>query len=58
VSHSVYEPSSIVQFIETRHKLKALTNRDATANSILDMFDFSQSPAPPLILPLRDCPRN
>lgn len=58
VSHSVYEPSSIVQFIETRHKLKALTNRDATANSILDMFDFSQAPAPPLILPLRDCPTS
>jgi len=56
VSHTVYEPASILQFIEARHRLKALTNRDVEANSLLDMFDFSQSPAPPLVLPLRDCP--
>jgi phospholipase C len=56
VSHTVYEPASILQLIETRYKLKALTNRDVMANSLLDMFDFSQSPAPPLILPTRDCP--
>jgi phospholipase C len=56
VSHTVYEPASILQLIETRHQLKALTNREVIANSLLDMFDFSQSPAPPLILPTRDCP--
>jgi phospholipase C len=56
VSHTVYEPASILQLIETRYKLKALTNRDVIANSLLDMFDFSQSPAPPLVLPTRDCP--
>jgi len=56
VSHTVYEVGSILQFIEQRHKLKALTNRDVEANSLLDVFDFSQPPAPPLILPLRDCP--
>jgi phospholipase C len=58
VSHTEYEPASILQFIETRHRLKALTNRDVAANSLLDMFDFSQSAAPPLILPTRDCPEN
>jgi phospholipase C len=58
VSHTVYEPSSVMQFIETRHTLKALTNRDVLANSLLDMFDFNQSPAPPLILPLRTCPTS
>jgi phospholipase C len=58
VSHSVYEPASVVQFIESRHMLKALTNRDLVANSLLDMFDFAQSPAPPLILPLRTCPTH
>jgi hypothetical protein len=36
--------------------VKALTSRDVEANSLLDVFDFSQPPAPPLILPLRDCP--
>jgi phospholipase C len=56
VSHTVYENASVLQFIETRYKLKALTNREVLSNSLLDMFDFSQVPAPPLILPLRDCP--
>jgi phospholipase C len=56
VSHTVYEPASILQLIETRFRLKSLTARDVQANSLLDMFDFTQSPAPPLILPLRDCP--
>jgi phospholipase C len=56
VSHTVYESASVLQLIEMRHQLKALTNRDVEANSLLDMFDFSQAPAPPLVLPLRDCP--
>jgi phospholipase C len=56
VSHTVYEPASVLQFIETRFKVKALTARDVQANSLLDMFDFSQVGAPPLILPLRTCP--
>jgi phospholipase C len=56
VSHTVYENASVLQFIETRYRLKALTNRELIANSLLDMFDFSQAPAPPLILPLRTCP--
>jgi phospholipase C len=56
VSHTAYEFGSVLQLIENRYKLKALTNRDVEAHSLLDMFDFSQSPAPPLVLPLRDCP--
>jgi len=56
VSHTTYEFGSILQFIETRFKLKALGARDVEANSLMDMFDFTQSPAPPLILPLRKCP--
>lgn len=55
VSHTVYDPGSILQFIEARFKLKSLTARDVEANSLLDMFDFTQSPAPPLVLPVRDC---
>ena len=58
VSHTVYDPASILQFIEARYKLKSLTARDVEANSLLDMFDFSQSPAPPLVLPLRSCPSS
>jgi phospholipase C len=55
VSHTVYEYASVLQLIETHHKVKALGRRDLEANSLLDMFDFSQAPAPPLILPLRNC---
>jgi phospholipase C len=55
VSHTVYEFASVLSFIETRFKLKALTRREVEANSLLDMFDFSQAPAPPLVLPLRKC---
>jgi phospholipase C len=56
VSHTVYEFASVLQFIETRYKLKALGVRDVEANSLLDMFDFTQVPAPPLVLPERQCP--
>jgi phospholipase C len=55
VSHTVYEVGSVLQLIENRYRLKALSKRDVEAHSLLDMFDFSQSPAPPLVLPLRDC---
>ena len=56
VSHTTYEFASVLQMIENRHRLKALTSRDVEAASLLDMFDFTQVPAPPLVLPLRSCP--
>jgi len=55
VSHTVYELSSVLQLMETRFNLKPLSARDTIANSLLDMFDFTQAPAAPLILPLRSC---
>jgi phospholipase C len=55
VSHTVYEFASVLQLIENRFKLKALTARDVEANSMLDVFDFAQKPAPPLVRPLRSC---
>jgi phospholipase C len=55
VSHTVYEFASVLQLIEDRYKLKALGARDTEANSLLDMFDFTQSPAPPLVLSQRQC---
>ena len=55
ISHTVYEFGSVLQLIENRHKVKALTARDVESNSLLDVFDFSQPPEPPLILPLRTC---
>jgi phospholipase C len=41
VSHVVYDHTSILRFIETRFGLPALTHRDALADPMLDMFDFS-----------------
>jgi hypothetical protein len=45
----------VLQLIENRYNMKALSQRDVEANSMLDMFDFTQPPAPPLVLPTRSC---
>ena len=42
VSHVIYDHTSILRFIETRYDLPALTNRDANAAPLLDLFDFSR----------------
>ena len=49
VSHVVYDHTSILRFIETRFGLPALTQRDAAADPMLGMFDFSKMafPVPP-----------
>jgi phospholipase C len=56
ISHEVFEFSSMLKFIETRFNLPSLTQRDAQANNMLDMFDFTQAPLPPLFLNTRTCP--
>jgi phospholipase C len=55
VSHTVYEHSSILKFVETRYGLPPLTARDGGASDMLDSFDFDQEPQPPLILQPRPC---
>jgi phospholipase C len=56
VTHTVYDHTSVLKFVETRYGLPALTSRDAWANAMLDSFDFSQPPRPPLLLSPRTCP--
>ena len=56
ISHSVYEFSSLLTFVETRWNLGALTDRDYDANDLFDAFDFTQTPLAPLILQQRICP--
>ena len=56
ISHTVYEFSSFLKTVEERFGLPALTDRDAEANDLLDSFDFTQSPLPPLVLSPRQCP--
>jgi phospholipase C len=43
VSHQIYDHTSILKFIETKFNLPALTRRDANANNMYDLFDFSRS---------------
>ncbi len=42
VSHQVFDHTSILKLVETKWNLPALTRRDANANNMLDMFDFSR----------------
>lgn len=51
IDHTQSEFTSILKFIETVHGLPTLTQRDAMASNMLEAFDFSQPPNPPLILP-------
>jgi len=43
VSHVVYDHTSILRFIETRFSLPALSDRDANADPLLDLFDFDNA---------------
>jgi phospholipase C len=56
VSHSTYEFSSFLAFLEKRFRMPALTARDRQANDMLDSFDFNQAPLVPLVLETHSCP--
>jgi phospholipase C len=56
ISHTTYEHSSILKFAETRYHLRPLTARDRNASDMHDLFDFQQTPLPPLVLQPRQCP--
>jgi phospholipase C len=56
ISHTQYEFSSVVKFIEKRFGLQPLTNRDAQANDTEGTFDFGSPARAPLILQTRNCP--
>ena len=43
VSHTVTDHTSILKFIETRFGLSSLTQRDASAADLTELFDFSQA---------------
>ena len=56
ISQTFYEFSSLLKFVEERFGLNPLSDRDRLANDMLDSFDFSQQPLPPLTLSERSCP--
>jgi phospholipase C len=55
VAHDTLEFASVLKMIETIWDLEPLTERDARASDMLDLFDFSGKPVPKLILQPRDC---
>src|SRR4029450_126263 len=58
VSHHVYDPSSILRFIEAKVRLPGLTARDANADAMFDMFDFTANNGRgPWATPPSDMPR-
>src|SRR5207247_7982046 len=44
IDSTVYEPSSVLHFIEELHGLAPLTERDAKADPLTGAFDFTQPP--------------
>jgi phospholipase C len=53
ISHTTYEFSSFLAFLERLYGIEPLTKRDAAANDMFDMFDFTQTPLDKLILEQR-----
>jgi len=58
VSHTVYEFSSLLKFVENRYKLAPLTRRDSLANNVLTASTSVRQPLSPLVLPTRNCPAS
>jgi phospholipase C len=54
VSHTQYEHSSVLKFVESRYHLPPRTGRDAGASDMLETFDFNQTQRP-LVLSERQC---
>ena len=55
ISHTTYAFESVLKTAEEIYKLPSLTARDRNAHDLLDAFDFSGKPAPPLLLHTRSC---
>jgi len=56
ISHTLYTFDSMLAFAESLLHLPSLSSRDSKANNLMDVFDFDQTPLPPLRLASRDCP--
>jgi phospholipase C len=55
VFHETSDFSSVLRFMESVYALPSLTDRDRTANDLLDALDLRQQPLAPLTLHERDC---
>lgn len=50
VVHTTYDLTSLLKLVETKFGLNPLTARDGQSNTMLECFDFSQTPLPPVII--------
>jgi phospholipase C len=50
VVHTTYYLTSPLKLIETKFGLPSLTARDGASNTMLECFDFTQTPLPPVII--------
>lgn len=57
VDHTTYSFTSMIKLVEDAFKLPTLTKQDAAASDMSNAFDFTQQPAPPLVLSQRQCPQ-
>lgn len=55
VSHQLHSFVSILHYIEVLYGIAPLTFRDANADTMLDCFDYAQTPRPPVLLTRRAC---
>jgi phospholipase C len=56
IDSRTYDFASVLKTIEVVHGLPPLAERDSRASDMLDAFDFTQKPLPPLVLHERTCP--
>lgn len=50
IDHKTYSFESWLKIVEERFGIAPMTGRDNTANDMIDAFDFTQQPRPPIIL--------
>jgi phospholipase C len=50
VIHTPYDTTSTLKLLETKYGLPTLSTRDAASNTMLECFDFTQTPLPPKII--------
>jgi phospholipase C len=50
IVHTQYDLTSPLKLVETAFGLSSLTPRDGGSNTMLDCFDFSETPLPPVII--------
>ncbi|WP_274652596.1 alkaline phosphatase family protein [Paenibacillus humicola] len=58
ISHTQYDTTSILKFIEWNWGVSALNNRDASVNNITDMFDFNHPDFLPYLYQLQSIRSN